>query len=76
MPNIPLDIGVQFIKNLNDTIKLSDNYSRTWTLSRTYQDILNLIDLINKQSQRLLSDDLILSDIKELSTIKKLSDNY
>ena len=56
MGNIPLDIGVQFIKNLTATIKLSDARSKILAAKRSYSDSLKLSDIKKIYEQRKLSD--------------------
>ena len=74
MGNIPLDIGVQFIKNLTATIKLSDARSKILAAKRSYSDSLKLSDIKKIYEQRKLSDTLKLVDAR--SKIWTLSRTY
>jgi hypothetical protein len=52
----------EFFRTLFETLRLTDEYGRTWELARTYSDIFTLEGVINSGIERLIKDNLILSE--------------
>jgi hypothetical protein len=61
---------------LKDSLKLSDVYSKEWTLARTYSDTLKLVDNYDRlwNVVRLYSENIKLSDVLTKSTARILED--